>query len=185
SAALKEADPAAEPVRVALLLEKLAMLGKRSGVGGMDPAADLRAALELVPAGLDDAARARVLVSEAKSIDKPCGPEAQLAAKEALTLARQAGDVATQAAAMGELAMIESFPAMTQRPCRSSLRRARSPGRPAPTGRCFLSPSMSPTFSGGWVSTNAPLRWPALASPAPATMASPAPPGRSWRSTSP
>src|SRR5262245_22716032 len=84
SAALKEADPAAEPVRVALLLEKRAMLGKH---GGVDPTADLRAALELVPAGLDDAARARVLVSEAKSLDSPCGPEARLAAEEALTLA--------------------------------------------------------------------------------------------------
>ena len=106
SAALKEADPAAEPVRVALLLEKRAMLGKH---GGVDPTADLRAALELVPAGLDDAARARVLVSEAKSLDSPCGPEARLAAEEALTLARQSGDVGTQAAAVGELAMIESF----------------------------------------------------------------------------
>src|SRR5215831_8644361 len=46
SAALKEVDPAAEPVRAALLLETRAALGK---VGGRtDPAADLRAALELV-----------------------------------------------------------------------------------------------------------------------------------------
>jgi ATP/maltotriose-dependent transcriptional regulator MalT len=107
SAALKEADPVTEPVRVALLLEKRAMLGMHSG--GADPTADLRAALELVPPGLDDAARARVLVSEAKSLDKPCGPEARRAAEEALALARQAGDVATQAAAMGELAIVESF----------------------------------------------------------------------------
>src|SRR5262249_17974090 len=34
---------------------------------------------------------------------------ARLAAEEALTLARQSGDVGTQAAAVGELAMIESF----------------------------------------------------------------------------
>ena len=71
SAALKEIDPAAEPVRAALLLETRATLGKHSG--SADPAADLRAALELVPAGLDDAARARVLVSEAKHVAGPRG----------------------------------------------------------------------------------------------------------------
>src|SRR5262249_5413232 len=53
SAALKEADPAAEPVRVALLLEKRAMLGKHGGGG---PTAGLRAAMELGPAGLHDPA---------------------------------------------------------------------------------------------------------------------------------
>src|SRR5262249_2325688 len=37
------------------------------------------------------------------------GPGAGVAVEEALTLARQAGDVGTQAAAVGELAMIESF----------------------------------------------------------------------------
>jgi hypothetical protein len=64
SAALKEVDATAEPVRAALLLETRATLGKHSG--RTDPSVDLRAALELVPPGLDDAARARVLVSEAK-----------------------------------------------------------------------------------------------------------------------
>ena len=34
SAALKEVDPAAEPVRAALLLETRATLGKHSGQGG-------------------------------------------------------------------------------------------------------------------------------------------------------
>jgi DNA-binding CsgD family transcriptional regulator len=101
SAALKEVDPATEPVRAALLLETRATLSKNSGRG--DPVADLRAALELVPPGLDDAARARVLVSEAKH-----GQEGRAAAEEALTLARQAGDAATQVGALCELGCVES-----------------------------------------------------------------------------
>ncbi|HXZ77824.1 MAG TPA: LuxR C-terminal-related transcriptional regulator, partial [Streptosporangiaceae bacterium] len=106
SAALKEIDPAAEPVRAALLLETRATLGDESG--RTDPAADLRAALELVPAGLGDAARARVLVSESKYLAVPHGPEGRAAAEEALSLAQQVGDAATQVSALCELACIES-----------------------------------------------------------------------------
>ena len=105
SAALKEVDPAAEPVRAALLLELRAALAKHSGRA--NPAADLRAALELVPPGLDDAARARVLVSEARHAE-PHDPGARAAAEEALALARQAGDAATQVTALCELACGES-----------------------------------------------------------------------------
>ena len=94
SAALKEIDPAAEPARAALLLETRAMLGKHSG--RLDPAPDLRAALALVPAGLDDAARARVLVSEARYLLRPFSPQAKIAATEALALARQEGAAETQ-----------------------------------------------------------------------------------------
>ena len=104
SAALKEIDPAAEPVRAALLLETRATLGKNSGRA--DPAADLRAALELVPAGLDDAARARVLVSEAKHMVGQ-GLEGRVQAQEALALARRAGDAATQVSALCELGCVE------------------------------------------------------------------------------
>src|SRR4249920_2032386 len=106
SAALKEIDPAAEPVRAALLLETRAILGDESG--RTDPAADLRAALELVPVGLGDAARARVLVSESKYLAEPHGPEGRVAAEEALSLAQQVGDAATQVSALCELACIES-----------------------------------------------------------------------------
>jgi len=105
SAALKEVDPAAEPVRAALLLETRAALAKHGG--RMDPTADLRAALELVPPGLDDAARARVLVSEARHA-APHEPGMQAAAEEALALARQAGDAATQVTALCALACGES-----------------------------------------------------------------------------
>jgi DNA-binding CsgD family transcriptional regulator len=106
SAALKEVDPAAEPVRAALLLETRAALGKVRG--RTDPAADLRAALELVPVGVDDAARARVLVSKACNLAEPHGPEGRIAAEEALSLARQVGDPATQVTALCELACAES-----------------------------------------------------------------------------
>ncbi len=82
------------------------MLGKHSG--RLDPAPDLRAALALVPAGLDDAARARVLVSEARYLANPYSPQARLAAAEALSLARQAGAAETQVTALCELAMMEA-----------------------------------------------------------------------------
>ena len=106
TAALKEIDPAAEPARAALLLETRAMLGRHSG--RLDPAPDLRAALALVPAGLDDAARARVLVSEARYLVNPYSPQARIAAAEALSLARQAGAAEIQVSALCELAMIEA-----------------------------------------------------------------------------
>ena len=106
SAALKEIDPAAEPARAALLLETRAMLGKHSG--RLDPAPDLRSALALVQAGLDDAARARVLLSEARYLAQPYSPQAKIAATEALTLARQQGAAETQVSALCELAMIEA-----------------------------------------------------------------------------
>ncbi len=106
SAALKEIDPATEPARAALLLERRAMLGKHSG--RLDPGPDLRAALALLPAGLDDAARARVLVSEARYLANPFSPQARLAATEALSLARQAGAAESQVSALCELAMIEA-----------------------------------------------------------------------------
>jgi DNA-binding CsgD family transcriptional regulator len=105
SAALKEVDATAEPVRAALLLETRATLGKHSG--RTDPSVDLRAALELVPPGLDDAARARVLVSEAKCAE-PHEPGAWAAAEEALALAQQAGVAATQVSALCELACFEA-----------------------------------------------------------------------------
>jgi DNA-binding CsgD family transcriptional regulator len=106
SAALKEVDPATEPVRAALLLETRASLYRQNGRS--DPYADLRAALELVPPGVGDAARARVLISEAKHQPEPHGPQGRAAAEEALSLARQVGDVATQVNALCELACIET-----------------------------------------------------------------------------
>ncbi len=107
SAALKEIDPAAEPVRAALLLETRALLRKHSDTD--DVVADLRAALDLVPPGVADAARAQVLVALAKHGWQLRGPEASAAVDEALALARRAGDAATQATALLELAVIRYY----------------------------------------------------------------------------
>jgi hypothetical protein len=54
-----------------------------------DVVADLRAALDLVPPGRADGARARVLVALAKHGWQLRGPEASAAVDEALELARR------------------------------------------------------------------------------------------------
>jgi DNA-binding CsgD family transcriptional regulator len=106
TAALGELDPAVEPVRAALLLETRALLRKRVGKGDLH--ADLQAALDLVPPGVADAARAQVLLSMARQGCPPHGPDAAAAIDEALALARQAGDAATEASALPELAIVQS-----------------------------------------------------------------------------
>jgi DNA-binding CsgD family transcriptional regulator len=104
SAALKEIDPAAEPVRAALLLETRALLGKHR-----DPEESLQAALDLVPPGVGDAARAQILVDLAKYTGRLRGPEALAALDEALELARQTGEAATEATALLELGLVRSL----------------------------------------------------------------------------
>jgi ATP/maltotriose-dependent transcriptional regulator MalT len=106
SAALKELDPAAEPVRAAQLLETRATLSKHTGRG--DPDADLRAAINLVPPGLDDSARARLLVSDAHHGVGPAGPAAMARGEEALALAQQVGAPAIQVRALCEVASIKA-----------------------------------------------------------------------------
>jgi DNA-binding CsgD family transcriptional regulator/tetratricopeptide (TPR) repeat protein len=107
TAALNEVDPAAEPARAALLLETRA-LARRYGSSTADLRADLQAALDLVPPGVADAARARVLFSMARNVLPPYGPEPAAALEEALRLARRAGHLATEAAALHELAEFAS-----------------------------------------------------------------------------
>jgi DNA-binding NarL/FixJ family response regulator len=107
SAALNEVDPAAEPARAALLLEMRAL--QRGHSGNDEVLADLQTALDLVPPGVADAARARVLVTMATHAAQPYGPEALAALEEALTLARQASDATTEAAALLELAVLRSW----------------------------------------------------------------------------
>jgi len=102
TAALAEVDPAAEPARAALLLESRSVLKTRDYQG------DLRAALDLVPPGVADTARAQVLVSLVKRVWESEGPEAAAAIEEALTLARRAGDTATEASALVELGLLQS-----------------------------------------------------------------------------
>ena len=106
TAALKELDPAAEPVRVALLLHLRADFNHQLG---RDNAEDLKRALELVPAGLSPAARTLILVSIACHGGRH-RPEDRAAAEEALTLARQVGDSASEANALLSLAVTLSDP---------------------------------------------------------------------------
>jgi DNA-binding CsgD family transcriptional regulator len=107
SAALSEIDPAAEPVRAALLLNTRASFARHLG-NAEAASADARAALALVPPGVDDGARARVLLSQAKQAPGPHGEHIRPAVTEALALARQAGDEATQADALCRLSAISS-----------------------------------------------------------------------------
>jgi DNA-binding CsgD family transcriptional regulator/tetratricopeptide (TPR) repeat protein len=104
SAALKEIDPAAEPVRAALLLEIRALLGRHA-----DREETLQAALDLVPPGVGDPARAQILVDLARYSGRLRGPEVLAALDEALALARQAGDAATEATALLELGLVRSI----------------------------------------------------------------------------
>jgi DNA-binding CsgD family transcriptional regulator len=104
SAALKEIDPAAEPVRAALLLETRALLGKHP-----NPEESLQAALDLLPPGVGDAARARILVDLARYTGRLRGPEALAVLDEALELARQTGEAATEATALLELGLVRSL----------------------------------------------------------------------------
>jgi DNA-binding NarL/FixJ family response regulator/tetratricopeptide (TPR) repeat protein len=102
TAALAEVDPAAEPARAALLLESRSVLKTRDYEG------DLQKALDLVPAGVADTARAQVLVSLVKRVWESTGPLAVAAIDEALVLARRAGDTAIEAAALVELGIVQS-----------------------------------------------------------------------------
>ncbi len=107
SAALDEVDPAAEPARAALLLQTRAM-ARRYASAAADLLPDLQAALDLVPPGVADAARARVLITSARHVPPAYGPEPAAALREALRLAQRAGDPATEATALSDLAVLPS-----------------------------------------------------------------------------
>src|SRR5690349_14575853 len=108
-AALREVDPAAEPVRAALLLRPRGYL--KYHPGRPDFTGDLEEAVRLVPAEPPSPARARVLEALAHYTLKVQrgwdSPEFRDAAEEAVTAARQAGDAATEAAALITLACAE------------------------------------------------------------------------------
>ena len=97
SAALKEVDAAAQPMRAALLLEKRGTWFHN--LSRPDGLADLRQALELVPASPPSSERARVLNAMADALKESKPDEGLALAQEALALARQVGDleVETQA----------------------------------------------------------------------------------------
>ena len=105
-AALREVDVAAEPVRAALV--HLALSRLKSQVGRAEFADDLHEAVLLVPAQPPSSARARVLAAMASERNHRYGVsdpgEAQAFAEEALAVARQVGDTATEADVLKNLA---------------------------------------------------------------------------------
>ena len=125
--ALREIDPAAEPVRAALLLQTRGRL--KYHLGRPDYAEDLRAAVRLVPADPPSPARAQVLESLAHRTLYVHGgwadPELRAAAEEAVVIARQAGDAATEAAALVTLACAEPIAGNVE-PIRALLAQARA-----------------------------------------------------------
>ena len=108
AAALREVDAHAEPERSARLLQTRGHL--KCHLGRDDGYADLRAALELVPAERAGAARAGVLLTLAGHLPDPHGPEARAATEEALALAQRVADPTTRVTALCRLATIEPAP---------------------------------------------------------------------------
>jgi DNA-binding NarL/FixJ family response regulator len=104
-AALREAPASADPVRRALLLQARAHMWHHLGRSGY--ADDLREALALIPADPPTVARAKVLEALANEFHHRPRGQARAGfrqiAEEALAMARQVGDAATEAAALGTL----------------------------------------------------------------------------------
>jgi DNA-binding CsgD family transcriptional regulator len=103
SSALRELDPAADPVRVARLLENRGYF--KMNLGRQDYPDDFSVALQTVPADAADA-RVSILLSAARCI--PHAPTESSYAEEALALARQLGDEAKEANALLTLAMFQA-----------------------------------------------------------------------------
>lgn len=96
--ALNQIDPGSEPARAAVLLEQRGVMKYR--LGRADSIDELREAVRLMPASPPSAARARMLARCAKRMATSNEPGARAMAEEALTLARQTGDAATEAYAL-------------------------------------------------------------------------------------
>ena len=143
-AALREVDAAAEPVRAGLLHEASGHL--KMWVGREDYAQDLAEALRLVPADPPTPARARVLEAAAHDLHhRPGGwdtAEARARAEEAVAVARQAGDAATEAVALVTLACAEPFAAALERN-RALLAQARAVAIRAKVYRPLLSAAIT------------------------------------------
>jgi hypothetical protein len=104
TSALRELDPAAEPVRVGQLLRSRSKF--KMMLGRKDYARDLEDALEYVPADVSAATRIDILLALAH-----CPPKITIErsyAEEALALARESGDEANEANALLSLAMFNA-----------------------------------------------------------------------------
>jgi DNA-binding CsgD family transcriptional regulator len=106
TSAVKELDPAAEPVRVAKLLCSRGHFKMK--LGRKEYTRDLEEALEHVPADVSPPTRVEILLELAHCPPKITGERAY--AEEALALARQACDEASEANAMLTLAMFNADP---------------------------------------------------------------------------
>jgi DNA-binding CsgD family transcriptional regulator len=114
SAALREIDPASEPARAAVMLERRGhMKWHLVRADGLD---DLREALRLMPADPPSAARARMLAACARRMGMSNEPGARATAEEALALARQTGDAATEAYALLAVALADARSEQSVRP---------------------------------------------------------------------
>jgi DNA-binding CsgD family transcriptional regulator len=131
-AALREIDPATEPVRAALLLRDLGHL--KYHVGRADYTEDLQEAVRLVPADPPSPARAGVLEALGHfTLRVHAGwddPEMRRVAEQAVLTARQVGDAATEAAALVTLACAEPISEGVDR-IRALLAQARAVAAPA------------------------------------------------------
>ncbi|HEY7324939.1 MAG TPA: AAA family ATPase [Streptosporangiaceae bacterium] len=105
TAAVQEVDATAEPARAAVLLDRRARLAAQ---GNLDASSDdLVEALRLVSDGRHEGVRGRVLASLAHILYKQNLPDrARAAAEEALAIARDEQEPATQAQALFTLAML-------------------------------------------------------------------------------
>jgi DNA-binding CsgD family transcriptional regulator len=107
TSALKELDPATEPVRVAELLEDRSLFRKR--LGRKDFGQDLEDALAYVPAGVAPGTRVDILLALARCSPHLVSKERSYA-EEALALARQTGDEVNEAKALLTMAMFDAVP---------------------------------------------------------------------------
>jgi DNA-binding NarL/FixJ family response regulator len=103
NSALKELDPASEPVRVARLLENRGHF--KMHLGRKEFPEDFFAALRAVPADAPGT-RIKILLAAARCV--PHVPSESSYAEEALALARQTGDEASEANALLSLAMFHA-----------------------------------------------------------------------------
>ncbi|MGW4642322.1 helix-turn-helix transcriptional regulator [Sphaerisporangium sp. NPDC004334] len=98
-AALREIDPAADPLRAAKLLRQRGLT--RYDLGRAGHIEDLRAAAELVPAEPPSSLRAQVLESLSRMLHDPrAWADKESLAEEAIRVARQVGDARTEANAL-------------------------------------------------------------------------------------
>src|SRR5580698_10216759 len=107
TSALKELDPATEPVRVAELLEHRSLF--RIKLGRKDFGQDLEDALAYVPADVAPGTRVDILLALARCAPHMVSKERSYA-EEALALARQTGDEVNEAKALLTIAMFDADP---------------------------------------------------------------------------